>query len=60
MTFDPEKLSYDKLLDVFFANHDPTTLNRQGPDVGLQYQQYSAILLSFKPAVDKKVRIGGE
>ena len=36
--FDPEKVSYETLLGVFFGNHNPTTLNRQGPDVGSQYR----------------------
>lgn len=36
--FDPEVLSYEKLLEVFFATMDPTQLNRQGPDVGKQYR----------------------
>lgn len=38
MTFDPDQISYQKLLDVFWNNHNPTTLNRQGPDVGTQYR----------------------
>jgi peptide-methionine (S)-S-oxide reductase len=36
--FDPAKVTYDKLLDVFWAAHDPTTLNRQGADTGTQYR----------------------
>jgi peptide-methionine (S)-S-oxide reductase len=38
VTFDPEVLPFAELLDVFFAIHDPTTLNRQGADVGTQYR----------------------
>ncbi len=38
VTFDPEHVSYEQLLDVFWAIHDPTTPNRQGPDVGSQYR----------------------
>lgn len=36
--YDPRKISFDELLEVFWSNHDPTTLNRQGSDVGTQYR----------------------
>ena len=38
VTYDPERVSYEELLDVFWRKHDPTQLNRQGPDVGDQYR----------------------
>ena len=38
VTFDPDHLAYGDLLDIFFATHDPTQLNRQGNDVGTQYR----------------------
>jgi peptide-methionine (S)-S-oxide reductase len=38
VTFDPERVSYEELLSLFWVCHDPTQLNRQGPDVGSQYR----------------------
>lgn len=55
--YDPEKLSYDKLLEIFFDTHDPTQLNRQGNDVGQQYR--SAVFYadaSQKAAAEKKLK----
>ena len=36
--YDPDEITFEELLDVFWDNHNPTTLNRQGPDVGIQYR----------------------
>jgi len=38
ITFDPDVISFRELLEIFFATHDPTTLNRQGGDIGTQYR----------------------
>ena len=59
--FDPAVVSFEKLLDVFWSNHNPTTLNRQGPDVGRQYRsvifyhspEQRAIAESSKGALEK-------
>src|SRR5436190_12447285 len=53
VTFDPEVLSYRDLLRVFFAIHDPTTLNRQGADVGTQYR---SAIFTHSPEQERTAR----
>lgn len=51
ITFNPKEVAYEDLLEIFFATHDPTTLNKQGADVGTQYR--SAIFYHSKEQKEK-------
>ncbi|HEY7212594.1 MAG TPA: peptide-methionine (S)-S-oxide reductase MsrA [Bryobacteraceae bacterium] len=51
--YDPAKVSYDKLLDVFWDAHDPTQVNRQGPDVGTQYR---SVIFYYTPEQEQGAR----
>ncbi len=51
--FDPAQITFDDLLDVFFATHDPTTINRQGADVGTQYR---SVIFPQSPAQETAAR----
>jgi len=51
--YDPSRVTYEKLLEVFWENHDPTTLNRQGPDVGTQYRSAVFFLTPEQEAAAK-------
>ena len=53
VTFDPDRITFADLLDVFFTMHDPTTLNRQGGDVGTQYR---SIILTGSPGQEAVAR----
>ena len=55
--YDPAEVSYDELLRVFWENHDPTTLNRQGPDVGTQYR---SVIFYYSPEQEKAARASKE
>ena len=57
VTYDPAKVSYDTLLDIFWMNHDPTQLNRQGPDVGDNYR--SVIFYPLPGAGSRGPRVEG-
>jgi peptide-methionine (S)-S-oxide reductase len=41
--YDPAQVTYEQLLGIFWESHDPTTLNRQGPDIGTQYREKSGV-----------------
>jgi peptide-methionine (S)-S-oxide reductase len=55
ITFDPKVVSYEQLLTIFFETHDPTTLNRQGADVGTQYR--SAVFYTNEGQKEKALHI---
>src|ERR1044072_229699 len=61
--FDPSQITYEELLDVFWSNHNPTTSNRQGPDVGTQYRSvifyHSPEQKSVAEASRKKIDMSG-
>jgi peptide-methionine (S)-S-oxide reductase len=57
VVYDPQQVSYDELLDIFWSNHDPTTPNRQGPDVG---EQYRSVIFTTTDAQTETARASKE
>lgn len=55
--FDPQKVGYEQLLDVFWKGHNPTTLNRQGPDFGSQYR---SVIFTYSPQQEAAARASME
>jgi peptide-methionine (S)-S-oxide reductase len=55
--YDPAEVAYEDLLAVFWDNHDPTTLNRQGPDVGTQYR---SVIFFYSPEQEAAARASKE
>ncbi len=53
LTFDPAKVNYEKLVEAFFGLHNPTTLNRQGPDIGTQYR---SVIFFHSPEQERVAR----
>lgn len=53
LEFDNEKIGYEQLLDAFFALHDPTTMNRQGPDWGTQYR---SVIFFHSPEQERQAK----
>ena len=66
LEYNPDVVSYERLLDVFWSVHDPTTLNRQGPDVGAQYRsaifhhdaEQAALATASLERLDRSGRLG--